>query len=268
MKKNIVFLVATASAALAACQIQAGTGPQTPAGTTSTTTPAATPGTAIPSPTPKAPRERVTGMRNPLTAIQGKSRIAAHVGAPTTPTTPTTPGAPTDPTPPAGGEPPVVTGAIAFGSGDPKEANFLGSVYDIPVDSAKIPDLNALKPVATLFAKELNVSNRAYTEGFPGSTKKSEWFAIRYEAPLTVETEGDYDLTTNSDEGSVVYVDDVKIVDNDGAHKATEKTGPVHLVKGTHSLRIEYFQGAAGDAALQFSCNKMGGEKKICTGKL
>ncbi|MBL9113051.1 MAG: hypothetical protein JNM74_27435, partial [Myxococcales bacterium] len=119
-----------------------------------------------------------------------------------------------------------------------------------------------------LFAKELNVPSAPFTEGFAGVTKKAEWFAIRYEAPLTVTTAGDYDLTINSDDGAVVYVNDQKIVDNDGVHTATEKTGPVHLDPGTHSLRIDYFQAAAGPVALQFYCNKMGAAKVLCTGKL
>jgi len=272
MKKNIVLLASvTASVLLAACQFQAGTGPQTPTGTPTpgAATPAA-PG-AIPSPAPVAPSTRVMNMQKVGAALalktgKLKDRFGSGGTAPTAPTTPTAPG--TTPTPPAGGEPPVIVGPTPFGSGDPKDANFLGSVYDIPPNSDKLPDLSALKAVGTLFAKELNVPTRSFTDGFPGISKKSEWFAIRFEAPLTVETEGDYDLTTISDDGSIVYVDDTKIVDNDGIHAATEKTGPVHLVKGTHSLKIDYYQGPADQIALQFYCNKMGGAKAICTGKL
>jgi hypothetical protein len=65
-----------------------------------------------------------------------------------------------------------------------------------------------------------------------------------------------------------VYVDDTKIVDNDGVHPTQEKSGPVHLRVGTHSLRIDWYQGPGTEMALEFYCNKMGGAKAICTGKL
>jgi hypothetical protein len=268
MKKHIVLLVATASAALVACQIQAGGtgGAQSP--TPATPAAPAAPGApaAIPSPTPVAPSARVLNMR---TAFPGALvKPPRMVGRNKPPGTPDAPGTVTPPTTPPSGEPPVIVGPTPFGGGDAKEANFLGSVYEIPADSQKLPDLAALKPMATLFAKELNVPTRQFTEGFPGVAKRTEWFAIRFEAPLTVETEGDYDLTTNSDDGSNVYVDDLKIVDNDGVHPTTEKTGPVHLQKGTHSLRVEWYQGPGTELALQFYCNKRGAAKAICSGKL
>ena len=40
------------------------------------------------------------------------------------------------------------------------------------------------------------------------------------------------------------------------------------LKVGTHSLKIDYYQGPADQIALQFYCNKMGAAKVICTGKL
>lgn len=259
MKKHIVLLVATASAALVACQFQAGGQSPTPA-TPATPATSAAPeaAAAIPSPTPIAPPAHVANMRA-LFGTSTRGRMVDRVkptGAPTVP-----PAAPT-------GEPPVIVGPTPFGNGDAKEANFLGSVYEIPTDSQKLPDLGALKPMATLFAKELNVPTRQFTDGFPGVAKRTEWFAIRFEAPLAVETEGDYDLTITSDDGSNVYVDDLKIVDNDGVHPTTEKTGAVHLVKGTHSLRIDYYQGPGTEMALQFFCNKMAAAKAVCTGKL
>lgn len=275
MKTNIVLLASvTASFALAACQFQAGTGPQTPA-TPATPGAGATPGQAsIPAPPAKAPPERVANMRKiGLAGVVSKTPKMKDVlagGGGTTPTGPTAPTSPTTPptTPPAPAEPAIVTAATPFGGGDAKEANFLGSIYEIAPNADKVPDLGTLKPIGTLFAKELNVPSAPFTEGFAGVTKKAEWFAIRYEAPLTVTTAGDYDLTINSDDGAVVYVNDQKIVDNDGVHAAAEKTGPVHLDPGTHSLRIDYFQAAAGPVALQFYCNKMGAAKVLCTGKL
>ncbi len=250
-------LVTTAAVPLVACQFQASAGPGTPQNPTGgTADPPAT--AAVPAPAPVAPSPRVASLRS-----HQKSRKIPRTGGVTPPGT-TPPG----PTPTAPGEPPVLTAANAFGSGDPQDANFLGSVYEIPDTTQKVPDLTPLKAAGTMFAKELNVAPRDFAGGFPGSTQRSTWFALRYEAPLVVETEADYDFTINSDDGSIVFIDDTKIVDNDGLHPAAAKTGPVHLVKGTHSLRVDYIQGSTPSVALQLWCNPMNGEKKVCTGKL
>jgi len=267
MKTNIVLLATVAaSVTLAACQFQAGTGPQAPAGTPAAgTTPAAG---AIPAPEPHAPSARVMNLLKVRSAIRPNNTVKIKGGGiPTTPTTPTTPPGTEPPPPPATGEPTVITSANPFGTGDANSANFLGSLYDVPTTTDKLPDLNTLKPIGTLFAKEINVANAAFAEGFPQVNKKSDHFAIRYEAPLTVEAEADYDLSIVSDDGAQVFIDDIKIVDNDGVHEATEKTAPVHLVKGTHSIKIDYFQ-SVNNVALQFYCQKMGAAKAICTGKL
>ena len=48
-----------------------------------------------------------------------------------------------------------------------------------------------------------------------------------------------------------------------GAHGVQEKSGPVHLVKGTHLLSVDYFQ-TTGSVALQLFCKKSGGTETIC----
>lgn len=209
MKKHIVLLVATASAALVACRIQAGGtgGAQSP----TPAAPAAPAAQARRHPPEKSP-PRPPSRRRPAYSACGPRSARSRPGA-----SPASPGrgrsaghsghaqhghaahhAAHDPARRAAGH----RRAHAVGSGDPKEANFLGNVYDIPADSQKLPDLGTLKPTATLFAKELNVPTRQFAEGFPGVAKRTEWFAIRFEAPLTVATEGSYDLTTRSDDGA------------------------------------------------------------------
>ena len=121
-----------------------------------------------------------------------------------------------------------------------------------------------MTPSGVLFAKELNVPAKAMTGGFPGiDATRNENFAIRWEAPLIVDTESDYTFRVLSDDGAVVSIDSTPIVDNDGAHGAQEKSGPVHLVKGTHGITVDYFQ-TTGGVALQLFCKKAGGTETIC----
>ena len=70
-------------------------------------------------------------------------------------------------------------------------------------------------------------------------------------------------------EGSgVLLIDNTPIVDNDGARTApAEKSGPVHLVVGTHILTVDYLQ-TSGNVALQVFCKKANDAEKICPTQL
>ena len=54
---------------------------------------------------------------------------------------------------------------------------------------------------------------------------------------------GSYEFRLGSDDGSLLYIDDELIIDNDGGHSFASVTGSVDLEEGYHSLRLEYFQG-------------------------
>ena len=77
-------------------------------------------------------------------------------------------------------------------------------------------------------------------------------FGVRYEGYVKIETDGLYEFKTNSDDGSVLLIDDEVIVDNDGEHAPTEKSGMVPLRKGLHKISVKYFD-AGGDQRLQVS---------------
>lgn len=229
------------AAVTAGCSFQVGgkSNPNTPQGPTPTPPPAA-------APAPSSGR--------PPIAL---GRVKTAPTAPgTTPTTPTTP--------PASTGIPVLAGTNVFGQGTPDAAGWKGSFFVIPPATQKIPALATMQPNGVLFAKELNVSNKSMTGGFPGiDATKNENFAIRWEAPLVVDTEADYTFRILSDDGANVLIDNTLIVDNDGQHNVAEKSGPVHLVKGTHVITVDYFQ-STGAVALQLFCKKAGGTETIC----
>ena len=239
-KRSLPFVVLAALAATSAvaCSFQVGSkDPATPA-----------PG-AAPAPAPAAP----AGPPKTTVSAIGKKQIPATPG-----TTPVTP-APTTPT-----GIPVMTGTNVFGTGTLDPAGWKGSFYNINPNTTKLPTLANVQPNGVLFAKELNVPTKAMSGGFPGiDANRNLDFAIRWEAPLVVDTESDYTFRIVSDDGAIVSIDGTSIVDNDGAHGTTEKTGPVHLVKGTHAIAVDYFQ-ATGPVALQLYCKKAAGTETIC----
>ncbi|MCX7153610.1 MAG: DUF4347 domain-containing protein, partial [Proteobacteria bacterium] len=68
-------------------------------------------------------------------------------------------------------------------------------------------------------------------------------FTVRFTNQLTVTTAGNYTLYAGSDDGAILYVDGVAVVNNDGAHSYVETAGaPVFLSAGTHTLVVDFFE--------------------------
>lgn len=65
---------------------------------------------------------------------------------------------------------------------------------------------------------------------------------------LYADQTGGYKFSTESDDGSLLYLDGALIVHNDGDHGMQERTGYAYLQQGFHAIKIVYFNsgGAAG----------------------
>ena len=75
-------------------------------------------------------------------------------------------------------------------------------------------------------------------------------YGVSFEGYIKIDVTGLYEFSTTSDDGSVLAIDGEVIVDNDGEHASTEKTGMTPLVKGYHKIRVQYFN-AGGEQQLQ-----------------
>jgi len=66
---------------------------------------------------------------------------------------------------------------------------------------------------------------------------------------LTIPQSGFYTLYLSSDDGSVLWIGNTKLIDNDGYHAAVEQPCRVDLKAGSYPIRIGFFQ-AGGDQSL------------------
>ncbi|WP_018930459.1 family 16 glycoside hydrolase [Gracilibacillus lacisalsi] len=69
----------------------------------------------------------------------------------------------------------------------------------------------------------------------------SERFIAHALANLTVPEDGNYEFRLTSDDGSRLVIDGSMVIDHDGLHEATSKTGTTGLTEGVHDLKVEYF---------------------------
>ena len=158
----------------------------------------------------------------------------------------------------AQGEPPVKFGVtVVIPSG------LRGQIYKLKKNTVKLPDFSKLKPIGTIYTSSLNVPAQDFREGFPGVSKRNEWFAIDYTGRFWVEKPGRYRFLLLSDDGSKLYIDDQLVVDNDGTHAPADRGGRAVLTHGIHRIRVSYFQGPRLQVALILQVGCPGEEYRV-----
>jgi hypothetical protein len=105
----------------------------------------------------------------------------------------------------------------------------------------RMPDFSSLSPDFQSVATNLDVESR--------QLRPDDWGMV-LEGSLKIETAGQYTFHVKSDDGSLLYIDDKLVVDNDGDHSVLELSGQIELSAGVHDLRIEFFD-SLGEAILE-----------------
>lgn len=149
-----------------------------------------------------------------------------------------------------------------FAFGGPIGA-FFAEVCSIPKGTSSLRQLGDCPRIASYKADRINISERKFTEGFPGVSDRSEWFAILYQGEFEVRKEGRYGFRLLSDDGSQLYIDDSLVIDNDGTHGPLSMSSSMSLSAGRHRFRVKYFQGPRYTVALQLFVTPPGGYEKL-----
>jgi len=71
-------------------------------------------------------------------------------------------------------------------------------------------------------------------------------FSIVWSGYIQIESAGDYEFSTESDDGSFLSIDGTEVIDNGGAHAARKLARTVHLSSGFHQLEVRYFDVGGG----------------------
>lgn len=131
-----------------------------------------------------------------------------------------------------------------FGSTQEMENSLLARVYEMPINSTSVADMTDTQLGNDFYAKEINVPERSFSEGFPGITDRFEWFGIIYEGQITAPVDGTYKFIIECDDGAVLWINGTKVVNGDGVHPTRTYQGTINLTAGeTYSFLLEYFQG-------------------------
>jgi hypothetical protein len=139
-----------------------------------------------------------------------------------------------------------------------------GLVYHLHHNRSQLPDFEKLKPAGpAIYTSSLNVPPQDFKQGFPGVTKRNEWFAIDYTGRFWIADPGLYSFALLSDDGAELYIDDQVVIDNDGLHPPLEMKGAIELAGGLHRIRVSYFQGPKFQIALVLKIAGPGQELRV-----
>ena len=103
-------------------------------------------------------------------------------------------------------------------------------------DWSVLPDFGTLKPAKEGVVSAFDLSPR----------NQLEYFGLDFKGYVRVSEDGVYQFSTESDDGSRLFIDGKLIADNDGLHGSREVKGVVALASGLHSIRVQYFQKGGG----------------------
>lgn len=125
----------------------------------------------------------------------------------------------------------------------PAMGRLCGCVYDLPVETRRLPDFAGLRPLEMLCTDRLAVSLRKGPPGFPGVSSRFEWFGVDFKGTIMVAKPGPMSFRLASDDGAQLYVDEQRVLNNDGLHDVRVVEGTVALDAGPHRVRIPYWNG-------------------------
>jgi alpha-L-fucosidase len=79
----------------------------------------------------------------------------------------------------------------------------------------------------------------------PKSAK--EYYGFSFQGYILIPSTDIYAFSTNSDDGSNLWIDGYKVVNNDGLHGSKEVESTIALAKGYHKIRVDYFNKTGSD---------------------
>jgi alpha-L-fucosidase len=123
------------------------------------------------------------------------------------------------------------------------------------------PGLNIVNPVPGITSsyyegnwdsipdfKKLNPVKEGISDNFSLEQKMAkEYYGFSFNGYILVPSNDVFAFYTDSDDGSILWIDGKKIVENDGLHGAKEVETAIALRKGYNQIRVDYFNKTGSD---------------------
>ncbi len=146
----------------------------------------------------------------------------------------------------------------------PKFSNFKGNVYSIHTSNAKKgygKHIFDYEQIGTVDWKRINVPIRFTDDKFPDVNKKT-FFCIVFESTLTIKKNSCYEFSLNSDDGSILWINDQLILDNAKSRGGVLKKETIMLEEGIYKIKIWYEQTYPNRYGITFNAENIGDDCK------
>jgi len=118
-------------------------------------------------------------------------------------------------------------------------------IYSSSRGLRRMPDLRFLDKIGSASVKRIDFKTGAdFRKVVPHMPKAN--YAWAFYGNVDIISTGVYRFCSTSDDGSLVYVDNAKVVNNDGLHGPRERCGDITLSAGRHSVMTDGFQHYGG----------------------
>jgi hypothetical protein len=138
----------------------------------------------------------------------------------------------------------------------------VGEYYAVGKNVSDFPDVGKREPTLRRVDRQIDFGIGLGSVGGFSDTGLADYFYARWTGVLRVTDPGPYTFFLQSDDGSRLYVDGKRVVDNGGAHTWRERSGTVDLKPGDHDLKVEFFEND-GLAGCVLSWDPPGGDRQV-----
>lgn len=122
---------------------------------------------------------------------------------------------------------------------------------------SSLPNFNNLTPSRTGITDSVNINNTSIKTA-------TQRYGFLWQGFIYIPVTATYTFETISDDGTKLYIDApynnsaTPLINNDGVHSMTSKTGSITLTQGYHSIALAYFQGTGGSGLELYWSNNAG----------
>jgi len=137
--------------------------------------------------------------------------------------------------------------------------NIFVSYFSIGSGNSVVPNMSSLSVHESEYVQNINYASTSGS--FVGSGFADNVGAI-FDGCIAVPSTGEWRFYTRSDDGSMMYINDEEVVDNDGLHGMETKSGSILLNAGKARARVTFFENGGG-AGLIVSWQGPGVEEQV-----
>ncbi len=147
---------------------------------------------------------------------------------------------PTSQQPPAPDQPPAQVVAKQTHEGSAMTV----SIYKLPDNVAELPDYSSARPVELTATYSVNINPETGSMQPSKLPENTDGLGMRIQGFFYVFGEGIFRWRLHSRDGARLNIDDKTLIEHDGLHTSSSKTGYIHLAEGVHSVLLDSFNSA------------------------